>query len=79
MTDAFEQDRVQIHLRILVDVQRDFMQRSIEVRGVDERHLLASVVHPAESFRDISSTLARTLLEMLELARTTTGTRPPYL
>lgn len=73
---AFEQDRVQLHLRVLVDAQRDWVQISTEVRGVDERHLLASVVHPPTSLHDLASTMPRQLLEVIDLIRTTTGTRP---
>ncbi len=76
MADAFGQSRVQLHLRVLVDVERDWLQVSTEVQGVDERHLLASVVHPPQSFTDIASVLPRVVLESLDLIRTTTGTRP---
>ena len=77
MADAFAQDRVQLHLRVLVDASRDWMQISTEVRGVDERHLLASVVHPPTSLHDLASTLPRQLLEVVDLIRQTTGTSPP--
>ena len=76
MVDAFAKDRVQLHLRVLVDAQRDWMQISTEVRGVDERHLLASVVHPPTSLHDLATTLPRQLLEIVDLIRTCTGTRP---
>ena len=76
MADAFAQDRVQLHMRVLVDASRDWMQISTEVRGVDERHLLASVVHPPTSLHELATQLPRQLLELVDLIRTTTGTTP---
>jgi len=77
MAEAFGQDRVQIHLRVLVDVQRNWMQRSIEVMGVDDRHLLASVVHPPEQLHELATVMPRQLLELIDLMRDATGTVPP--
>lgn len=74
--EAFEQDRIRVTLTLLIDVQRDWMQRTIEVTGVDPHHQLALVVHHPESFRDLSPTLARTLLEMVDTIRAETGTVP---
>jgi hypothetical protein len=73
---VFTQDRVQLHLRVLVDASRDWIQISTEVRGVDERHLLASVVHPPQSLHELASVLPRQLLELVDLIRVTTGTKP---
>ncbi len=75
--DPLEQNRICVTLRILVDVERDWMQRSLRVTGVDERHLLADVVHHPESLRDLAPSMARTLLELVDEIRTSTGTAPP--
>ncbi len=75
--DSLGQNRICVTLRILVDVERDWMQRSIRVTGVDERHLLADVVHHPESLRDLAPSMARTLLELVDEIRTSTGTVPP--
>lgn len=75
--EPFGQNRICVTLRVLVDVERDWMQRSIRVTGVDDRHLLADVVHHPEPFRDLAPSMARTLLELVDEVRTSTGTAPP--
>ncbi len=76
MSEAFHQNRICLRLSILIDVERDWMQRTIEVTGVEEEHQLALVVHHPEPFRDLSPSLARTLLECVDTIRMSTGTRP---
>jgi hypothetical protein len=75
--DAFGQDRIKLTLTVLIDVERDWMQRTISVTGVDERHQLGLVVHHPEPFRDLAPSMARTLLELVDEVRTATNTRPP--
>lgn len=64
MADAFTQTRAVAHLRILVDSERDWLQATLDIRGADEPHQLALVVHHPESYSELSSLLPRLLLEL---------------
>lgn len=79
MDDFYHQTRVKCVLTVLVDTERDWMQRTVEVTGADGLTQLALVVHHPEPFRDIGPAMARTLLEIVQAVRGATGTRPPEL
>lgn len=76
VADAFAQNRIKLTLTLLIDVERDWMQRTIEVTGADEDSLIGLVVKHPEPFRDLSPSLARTLLECVDAIRAATATTP---
>lgn len=80
MADAFAQTRAVAHLRILVDSERDWLQATLDVRGAEEPHQLALVVHHPESYSELASLLPRLLLELqreLRMAVPVAGQEPP--
>ncbi len=62
-------ERVSITLRMLCDSERDWVQSTIEMTGVNPQHQLALIVQHPEPLSELPSQLPRLLLEMLELLR----------
>lgn len=73
-------ERVAITLRMLCDAERDWVQTTIEMTGVNERHQLALIVKHPEPLSELPSQLPRLLLELVEILRAELpdgGFRPP--
>lgn len=69
MSGAFEQTRAVVHLRILVDSERDWLQATLDVRGGEEPHQLALIVHHPTKLSELPSQLPRLLLEIQRTLR----------
>jgi len=67
--DAFEQDRIQLHIRLLVDSTTDWAQCTITAMGVDPDHLLAMDVRHPVKLLELPVELPRILLRSMEILR----------
>lgn len=74
--DWIAQDRVKVTATLLVDAEQDWLQVTVESHGVDPRHLLSMTVHHPERLQELGPVIARLCMELVDVVRTTTGTRP---
>lgn len=72
----YGQSRVCITARLLVDAELDWLQITVEAKGVDPRHLLLTTVHHPERLHDLGPVMARLCTELVDVVRTTTRTEP---
>lgn len=63
--DPFDQTRACVELRLLCDAERDWYQATLEITGVDRKHLLCLNVHHPEPLSELPSHLPRLLLEIV--------------